>query len=110
MSGADLINELNDLSRRLTESVSYMRRAGENFAKAQNAYKIAINQEFLKLRADGTPVTMIAQIVKGQPAVAPKLLERDIAESLYKTAQENIQAVKLRMRILENQIDREYRG
>ena len=99
MSGADLINELNDLSRRLTESVSYMRRAGENFAKAQNAYKIAINQEFLKLRADGTPVTMIAQIVKGQPEVAPN-----------KTAQENIQAVKLRMRILENQIDREYRG
>ena len=105
MSGADLINELNDLSRRLTESVSYMRRAGENFA-----YKIAINQEFLKLRVDGTPVTMIAQIVKGQPEVAPKMLERDIAETLYKTAQENIQAIKLQMRILENQIDREYRG
>ena len=30
MSGADLINELNDLSRRLTESVSYMRRAGKH--------------------------------------------------------------------------------
>jgi hypothetical protein len=110
MSGVELINQLNDLSVKLRESVSYMRRAGENYARAQNAYKIAVNQEFLRLRADGTPVTMISKIVTGQPEVAPKMLERDIAETLYKTAQENIQAIKLQMRILENQIDREYRG
>lgn len=110
MSGGELINQLNDLSVKLRESVSYMRRAGENYARAQNAYKTAINQEYLKLRADGMPVTMISQIVHGQPDVAPKLLERDISEALYKTAQENIQAIKLQMRILENQIDREFRG
>ena len=110
MSGTELINQLNDLSVRLRESVSYMRRAGENYARAQNVYKVAVNQEFLRLRADGTPVTMISKIVAGQPDVAPKMLERDIAETLYKTAQENIQAIKLQMRILENQIDREYRG
>lgn len=110
MSGTEMLNELNDLSARLTESVSYMRRAGEKYARAQNEYKIAVNQEFLKLKAEGTPVTMIARIVQGQPDVAPKMLRRDIAESLYKTAQENIQAVKLQMRLLENQIDREYRG
>ena len=54
MSGVELINQLNDLSVKLRESVSYMRRAGENYARAQNAYKIAVNQEFLRLRADGT--------------------------------------------------------
>lgn len=110
MSGVELINQLNDLSVKLREAVSYMRRAGENYARAQNAYKVAVNQEFLQLRADGTPVTMISKIVAGQPDVAPKMLERDISETLYKTAQENIQAIKLQMRILENQIDREYRG
>lgn len=106
----DMLNALNDLSKRLTESVRYMSRAGKQYARAQNDYKVAVNQEFLRLRAEGTPVTMIAQIVQGQPAVAPKLLDRDIAESLYKTAQENIQAIKLQMRLMENQIDREYRG
>jgi hypothetical protein len=54
------------------------------------------------------PVTLINQIIYGVPEVAKKRFERDIAETMYNTAQEKINTLKLQIRILESQIQREW--
>ena len=51
-------------------------------------------------------MTLIDKVVYGD--CADKRLKRDIAETMYKTAQENINSIKLQIRILDNQIAREW--
>ena len=103
-----MINELNDLSIRLPASLDQLKRYGIERAQAEHDYKIVMRQEALKLRADGMAISLIDKVVYGIPAVADARLKRDIAETMYRTAQESINTLKLRMRILDAQITREW--
>lgn len=106
MSGLLMINELNDHTAKLAEGVHLMARYGKELAAAERDYKIALMQESLKLRDQGMPVTLIDKVVYGK--CANERFKRDVAESMYKTAQENVNATKLRIRILDAQISREW--
>ena len=105
----DLLNELNELSINLTKSGEQMKRYGKELAEAERDYKITLRQEALKLRADEQmPVTLIDKVVYGIPDVAEKRFKRDVAESMYKAAQETINTLKLKIRIIDAQIQREW--
>lgn len=104
----DLINELNALSGRLTASGKQMQRYGLELAEAEREYKITLREEALKLREQGMAITLIDKVVYGVPAVADKRFKRDVAETMYKTAQESINTLKLKMRIMDAQITREW--
>ena len=106
----ELLNRLNDLQRSMTNGVKLMGRYGREYARAERDYKVELSQEALRLKDGGMKVTLIAAVIHGRPAVAEKRFKRDLAEALYKTAQENINVLKLQARLLEEQIDREYRG
>ena len=54
------------------------------------------------------PVTLISQIIYGVPEVADKRFKRDIAETMYQTNLEFINTTKLQLRLLENQLSREW--
>ena len=96
------INELNI-------SLKKLRETGTEYAEAERDYKITLRQEALKLRNDDKlPVTLIQQIVYGVPEVAGKRFKRDVKEAIYKSNQEAINVLKLQIRIMENQIQREY--
>lgn len=58
--------------------------------------------------ARGQPVTHLLDIAKGEEDIAKLRMERDIAESLYDSAVEAINAQKLKIRILEGQLSREW--
>lgn len=102
----DLINALNSETARLTQAVRLMAKYGKEMAQAEHDYKVALMQEALRLRDSGMPVTLIDKVVYGK--VAKKRMDRDIAESMYKTAQENINSIKLQIRVLDAQISREW--
>lgn len=104
----DLFNDIQDLTKKLSASISQMERYGKELALAESEYKITLRQEALKLRANNTAVTLINQIVYGIDEVAKKRLKRDIAETMYKTTQEYINTLKLRIRVLESQLQREW--
>ena len=105
-----MINELGDLSAKLDVSVRYLAKAGKEYAQAEHDYKVALAQTALRLRADDMPVTLIDKVIYGERAVAEKRLNRDIAETMYQVARENINKLKLQIRIIDGQIDREFRG
>lgn len=106
----DLVNDLQDLIKRLDQAIKLLSKYGNDYAEAEMNYKITLRQEALKLRTDGMAITLINQIVYGVPEVANKRFKRDVAEAMYKTAQENINSIKLQIRVLENQLDREFRN
>lgn len=105
----DLINELQQKNRELSASIKQLRISGQSKAEAEKNYKIKLREEALKLRAEkGMPVTLIQQIVYGIPAVAELRFKRDIADTVYQANLEAINSTKLQMRIIENQISREW--
>lgn len=105
----DLINDIQILMEELTISIKKLSRQGQILAEAERDYKITLRQEALKLRVEkDMPVTLINQIIFGVPEVAEKRYKRDIAETMYNTNQERINATKLKLRLLENQVSREW--
>ena len=61
-----------------------------------------------KLKDAGASITEISLSIKGQPEVAEKLFARDVAKVMYEANQEHINTVKLQLRLLDNQIAREW--
>lgn len=104
----DLINELNGLNSALSASIKELERYGREKAETERDYKIKLRQEALKLRDGDMAVGMIDKTVYGIPEVADLRFKRDVAETMYKTAQEKINTLKLRMRLLDAQITREW--
>ena len=104
----DLINELQIKTKELEVSLRNLRISGTNYAEAEKNYKILLRQECLKLRDEGMAIGMIDKTCYGVPSVAEARFQRDVAETVYKANIEAINSIKLQMRIISNQIDREW--
>ena len=105
----DLFNEMQKLLNDLNISIRKLRETGTDFAEAERDYKITLRQEALKLRAEkGMPVTLIQQVVYGVPEVADKRFKRDVKEAVYQANQEAINSIKLQIRVIEGQLNREW--
>lgn len=105
----NLFNEMQKLLNDLNTSIKKLRETGADFAEAERDYKITLRQEALKLRAEkGMPVTLIQQVVYGIPEVADKRFKRDVKEAIYQANQEAINSIKLQIRVIEGQLNREW--
>lgn len=108
MNGFELFTERDNLSRELSASIDVMANAGCKYAKAEAEYKIELAKTALELKDKGMAVTMISMVINGTGNVPKLRMERDIAEVMYRTSQEKIQSLKLQLRIVEAQIEREW--
>lgn len=61
-------------------------------------------QEILKLRAEGNPVTIIQDLVKGNEEVAELRLKRDVAEASYFTGIEAMNNLRLEIEIIRSKL------
>ena len=104
----DLYNELESKIQELEVSIKSLRKTGSNYAEAERDYKILLRQEVLRMRDEGQAIGVITLTCYGIPSVAEARFKRDIAESIYKANQEAINSIKLQLRLLESQIQREY--
>ena len=104
----ELLQEIEVKTRQLERSVKMLRQNGEAYAATERDYKLLLRQECLKLRDEGMAVGMIDKVAYGIPAVARARFERDVAEATYKANLEAINTVKLQLRLLDNQLGREW--
>lgn len=100
--------EIQEKQKMLDKAIKDLAKNGYYLAEKERQYKIAINKKALELRAEDTPVTLINQIIYGFEDIAQLRFERDTAEVKYNSNLEYINTIKLMIRILSNQIDREY--
>lgn len=100
--------ELQNKTKQLEVSIKQLRTSGTDYANAEKDYKVLLRQECLKLRDDGMPIGMIDKTCYGIPSVAEARFKRDVAEAVYKANLEAINSIKLQMRIIENQLQREW--
>ena len=106
--GSDLIEELRQKTTQLDLSVRQLMKSGIAYAEAERDYKVKLRTECLRLRDEGMAIGMIDKTCYGVQAVADARFKRDVAEATYKANLEAINSLKLQMRLLENQIGREW--
>lgn len=104
----ELYEELRKLTEDLEISIKHLRKTGTAYAQAERNYKILLRQECLKLRDEGMAIGLITLTCYGIPEVAEARFKRDVAESVFVANKEAVASIKLQMRIVENQIQREY--
>jgi hypothetical protein len=104
----DLVTEIQAKARQLDMSVRTLRKSGTDYAQAEMDYKKLLRVECLKLKDQGMAIGMITLTCYGIPSVAEARFRRDCAEAVYKANQEAINSIKLQLRLLEGQINREW--
>lgn len=92
----------------LETAVAEMKKRSKDLAQKEYLYRMALSKRLTELRADGQPVTHLADIARGEPNIAKLRLDRDIAKGLYDSSQEAINVYKLKIKVLENQYAREW--
>ena len=104
----DLYQGLQNKTAQLDYSVKQLRDNGTAYAQAERDYKVLLRSECLRLRDEGMAVGMIDKTCYGIPSVAEARFKRDVAEAVYKANQEAINSIKLQMRLIESQLQREW--
>lgn len=104
----ELWDEIRQAQNLLDMAVQSLKRRGQAKAQTERDYRVALSKKLTTLRADGNPVTCLSDIARGDEEIAKLRFERDIAQSMYDSAMESINVQKLKIRILEGQLSREW--
>ena len=104
----DLWQELRSKTAQLETSIKSLRKTGTDYAQAEKDYKVLLRQECLKLRDQGVAIGLIDKTCYGIPSVAEARFKRDVAEAVYKANQEAINSIKLQLRLIDAQINRDW--
>ena len=104
----ELWNEITEKQKMLDKAIKELAQNGYKLAECERDYKIAVNKKALELRSQDVPVTLINQVIYGYEDIAKLRFERDTAEVKYNANLEYINTIKLMIRILENQLSREF--
>ena len=104
----ELWQEIQEKQKMLDKAICELAQNGYKLAECERDYKVAVNKKALELRSQDVPVTLINQVIYGYEDIAKLRFERDTAQVKYNANLEYIQTIKLMIRILENQLNREY--
>lgn len=104
----DLYEKIQQKVNELDKSVKQLRQSGTDKAETEKNYKISLTQEALKMKDSKNPVTFISLIIHGVRHIAELRFKRDVADAIYQANLESINSIKLQLRILEGQLDREW--
>jgi hypothetical protein len=108
MNGHDLLNEITAKVAMLDKALGQLGVRGREHAQREQDYRIALAEKILRERDSGTPVTIISDVCRGDRKIARLKFERDVAEVVYKSALEAINVLKLQVKVLDEQIGREW--
>jgi hypothetical protein len=68
----------------------FLATKSKEFAEAERAYRKALADKIVRLRAEGTPVTAAADVARGSEEVVELKFQRDLKEGMKEAAQQSI--------------------
>jgi len=104
----NLMDELWQKFKMLDAAIKELRSRGSAYAQAEQDYRVELAKCILLEREKGTPVTIISDVCRGDRTIAGLKFNRDVADVVYKSALEAVNVYKLQIRILDEQIEREW--
>lgn len=102
----ELQQQRDKLIELLDQELAICKSSGVKLAENEAEYRKALRIEILNERANHTPVTIISDVCRGMEHIANLKQARDSAEAVYKASQEAINVYKLRLRMVEADINR----
>lgn len=111
-SGQDLVNTLKDARGALFTAIANWRKYGHALAEADRKYRVAYRKEVFRLKEeDGVAWTAATEMARGEESqVADLRFARDVAQVYYNAEQEQINALKIEIRILEHEAQEGLKG
>ena len=104
----DLYLELQAKTAQLDQCIKTLRKNGTAKAQTERDYKVLLREESIKLRDEGMAIGMIDKVVYGIPSVANARFQRDLCDTVYQANLEAINSIKLQLRLIDAQIEREW--
>lgn len=104
----DLMYELTSKLKDLDISIKSLRKTGSDYAEAYTNYRVALAQELLKLKKEGYAITLAGDIARGNQEIAHLKFQEISKEAIYKANLESINALKLHIKIIQEQINKEW--
>ena len=104
----DLVNELFQKQRDLDISIRSLRNTSEEYANAYKNYRVALAKKLLILKNEGYAITLAGDIARGDKEIAELKFEEICKEAIYRANLESINALKLEIKLISNQIDKEW--
>lgn len=104
----DLLEELQCKTKELETSVKALRKSGSDYAEAYTDYRIKLSVKLVELRDSGMPVTIAYDVARGEREIAKAKYNEIVKEAIYKANMEAINSIKLQIKIIESQLNREW--
>lgn len=102
----ELYAKKDEIEALLMQEVETFRRSGIKYAENEAEYRKAVRVETLKERAKGTAVGLTNDLVRGLDYVADLKQASMSAEALYESSKEYINVLKIRLRMVNDEITR----
>lgn len=104
----DIQDELQNTIMMADASLKTLKSTSRQFVEAEKEYKTLLRLECLKLKEEGMAIGMIDKTCYGLDNVAAARAKAHLAEMTYEANKEAMQWYKLKARLLDNQIQREW--
>ena len=104
----ELWQEITEKQKMLDKAIKELAQNGYKLAECERYYKIAVNKKALELRSQDVPVTLINQVIYGYEDIAKLRFERDTAQVKYNANLEYINVLKIQVKLMSNQLDKEW--
>lgn len=104
----ELHQRIDELTGQLQDELATLKSSGCQLAENEAEYRMRLRIAILEERDNGTPVTIISDVCRGREDIAELKRLRDCSEAIYKASQEAVNVLKLRIRVLNDEIDREW--
>ena len=104
----DLYLEMQDKKRQLYSAINRLRELGTLKSSAKKNYHVRYTQMWLVERAKGRAIGELENTLKGFEEIAELLQIRENLEAEYDVCQEMINALKIDVKTIENQLNREF--
>ena len=89
-----LQKELMKQNKWLEMKLSEQRKLIEKASQAEHDYRVALASKMTTMRMEGTPVTIIPDLCRGDATVAKLKMERDIAKGVGDACKEAIRSIR----------------
>lgn len=104
----NLIEEIEQAFSELNELVSTLQTSGCQLAENECEYRKNLRVAILEEISKGTRVSIVSDLCRGRQDIAIMKQRRDNAQAIHDATQEAINVLKLRVRVLNDQISREW--
>lgn len=94
-----ITEEMYAVSKRLSNATNEIYKLASKRAMTERTYRMELSKEIVRLRAEGTPATIISDLARGN--VAEMKFQRDLAEGQYRSSIEALEALKSQLSALQ---------